>query len=115
MKKLLVLLLALVTVSSLLAACVGETNTAQTEAPTTEALPLFRTHFPRGRSGSDYLCLVRVGGSFRSFRKSAAYQRFSASNKFQFDPHPSGMRLKSEGLSHGLTKCPPDTLLPCFR
>ena len=34
--------------------------------------------------------------------KSATYQRFSASDRFRFDPHPSGMRLKSEGLSHGL-------------
>lgn len=39
MKKLLVLLLALVMVSSLLAACGGEKAPAQTEAPTTEALP----------------------------------------------------------------------------
>lgn len=39
MKKLLVLLLALAMVSSLMAACGGEKAPAQTEAPTTEALP----------------------------------------------------------------------------
>lgn len=39
MKKLLVLLLALAMVSSLLAGCGGEKDTARTEAPTTEAIP----------------------------------------------------------------------------
>ena len=33
----------------------------------------------------------------------------------KINPHPFGMRLDFEGLSHGLTKCPPDTLLPCLR
>ncbi|MEE1122774.1 MAG: hypothetical protein UHU06_04385, partial [Acinetobacter pseudolwoffii] len=28
---------------------------------------------------------------------------------FTTHPHPSGMRLGAEGLSHGLKKCPPDT------
>ena len=37
---------------------------------------------------------------------------FPVSERFRFHPHPCGMRLKPEGLSHGLTKCPPDTLLP---
>ena len=36
----------------------------------------------------------------------------SASNHLKFHPHPSGMRLKFEGLSHELRKCPPDTFLP---
>ena len=39
---------------------------------------------------------------------------FPSGSNFQWDPHPRGMRLPSEGLSHGLTKCPPDTLLPCL-
>ena len=52
---------------------------------------------------------------YRPFRQGAPYQRFSVSNLFRFHPHPCGMRLKPEGLSHGLTKCPPDTLLPCLR
>ena len=40
--------------------------------------------------------------SYRTFRKSAPYQHFLSSDRFQFDPHPYGMRLKLEGLSHGL-------------
>ena len=40
---------------------------------------------------------------------------FSASVRFRFDPHPYGMRLKPEGLSYELKKCPPDTSLPGLR
>ena len=31
-----------------------------------------------------------------------------------FHPQSAGLRLKAEGFSHGLTKCPPDTLYPPF-
>ena len=40
--------------------------------------------------------------SYGTFGKGAPYRRFSASNLFRFHPHPYGMRLKPEGLSHGL-------------
>ena len=46
---------------------------------------------------------------------SPLYRYFILSDIFNFHPHPYGMRLKVEGLSHGLTKCPPDTLLPRLR
>ena len=36
------------------------------------------------------------------FWKRAQYQPFPVSDILRFDPHPYGMRLKSEGLSHGL-------------
>ena len=45
--------------------------------------------------------------------KGAAF--WGAFYKFRFHPHPYGMRLESEGLSHGLRKCPPDTFLPSLR
>ena len=53
--------------------------------------------------------------SHASFQKSAVCHRFSMSNTLRFHSHPYGMRLKSEGLSHGLRKYPPDTFLPCLR
>ena len=34
--------------------------------------------------------------------KCACTNAFSESDIFEFDPHPYRMRLKSEGLSHGL-------------
>ena len=40
--------------------------------------------------------------SYETIRKGSPDQRFSASDRFRFDPHPYGMRLKPEGLSHGL-------------
>ena len=40
--------------------------------------------------------------SYGTFGKGAPYQRLSASNLLRFHPHPCGMRLKPEGLSHGL-------------
>ena len=53
--------------------------------------------------------------SFWTFCKSAAFQRFWALYRFQFDPHPFGMRLKSERLSHGLQNSPPDCFAPSLR
>ena len=35
-------------------------------------------------------------------KKVHPYQRFWASDVFRFHPHPFRMRLKPEGLSHGL-------------
>ena len=53
--------------------------------------------------------------SYSNMRERPTYQRFSESDTFRFHPHSYGMHLKSEGLSHGLRKCPPDTFLPCLR
>lgn len=50
-----------------------------------------------------------------SFGKKCVAQTFSESNIFRFHPYPYRMRLKSEGLSHELNKCPPDTYLPFLR
>lgn len=36
------------------------------------------------------------------FEKAQRTNTISEVNLLRFDPHPSGMRLKSEGLSHGL-------------
>ena len=55
------------------------------------------------------------------FKKCAHTNAFGASNIFRFHPHPSGMRLKSEGLSHGLKSvhrtlfAPVRGLVPLFR
>ena len=49
------------------------------------------------------------------FGKCACTNTFSESDIFNFHPHPYGMRLKIEGLSHELRKCPPDTSLPSLR
>ena len=55
-----------------------------------------KTRYPNGYLVFWYEC------SYRTFAKDAPYRRFSASNLFRFHPHPYGMRLKPEGLSHGL-------------
>jgi len=46
------------------------------------------------------------------FEKCARTNGFSESDIFRFHPHPSGMRLKSEGLSHALQNSPPDCFVP---
>ena len=43
------------------------------------------------------------------FEKVSCTNTFPVSDLFRFDPHPYGMRLILEGLSHGLNS-PPD----CF-
>ena len=46
------------------------------------------------------------------YEKCARTNGFSESDIFRFHPHPSGMRPKSEGLSHALPNRPPDCLVP---
>ena len=43
------------------------------------------------------------------------YQHFFSLDVFKFHPHPSGMRLESEGLSHGLKTCHRHVFLTAFR
>ena len=50
--------------------------------------------------------------SYKTSRKMRSYQRFSASNIRDFDPHPCRMRLKFKGLSHALQNSPPDCFVP---
>ena len=49
------------------------------------------------------------------FIKCAHSNTYSISDIFRFHPHPYVMRLKSEGLSHELRKCPPDCFIPSLR
>ena len=48
-------------------------------------------------------------------KKRGLIRKFQMSSKIALYPHPQGVRLWSNGFSHGLTKCPPDTWLPCLR
>ena len=47
--------------------------------------------------------------------KCAHTNVFRASDIIRFHPHPYGMRLKSEGLSHGLKTCHRHVFLTAFR
>ena len=53
--------------------------------------------------------------SYRTSRKMRLYQRFSVSDIIRFHPHPYWMRLKSEGLSHGLKTCHRQVFYTAFR
>ena len=66
---------------------------------------------PPQRGSSFFGASVLIG----LFEKRAHTNVSSGSDTFRFHPHPFGMRLKSEGLSHELRKCPPDTFLPSLR
>ena len=66
-------------------------------------------HIPTG-------CNMNLKDSlFLIFKSNTPTTTFSVSYTFKFNPHPYRMRLKSEGLSHELRKCPPDTFLPDLR
>ena len=61
------------------------------------------------------ICFFGTNVLIGLFEKAQCTNVSCASDILRFHPHPYGMRLKPEGLSHGLKKCPPDTSLPGLR
>ena len=64
---------------------------------------------PERESFGSPFCNLRYLFEYIPFVKYAA--RFFSSKKITPYPHPQGVRLRSNGFSHGLKKCSPDTSL----